>query len=76
MRGLAFSDVGSRSKEQVVFAGYGITVPESQDFGYDSYFGLDVEDKIVLVLRYFARRCVRGREERPQRATPGFATRR
>ena len=36
-----------------MFAGYGITVPESQDFGYDSYFGLDVEDKIVLVLRYF-----------------------
>ena len=37
----------------VVFAGYGLVVPESQDFGYDSYATLDVEDKIVLVLRYF-----------------------
>ena len=37
----------------VVFAGYGIVVPESQNFGYDSYAGLDVKDKIVLVLRYF-----------------------
>ena len=52
VRGLSFSDVGEVDGP-VVFAGYGITVPESQDFGYDSYFGLDVEDKIVLVLRYF-----------------------
>ena len=37
----------------VVFAGYGIVVPESQDFGYDSYATLDVKDKIVVVLRYF-----------------------
>ena len=37
----------------VVFAGYGIVVPEGQDFGYDSYATLDVKDKIVLVLRYF-----------------------
>ena len=28
-------------------------MPDSQDFGYDSYAGLDVKDKIVLVLRYF-----------------------
>lgn len=27
-------------------------MPESQDFGYDSYFSLDMTDKIVLVLRY------------------------
>ncbi len=52
LRGLAFSEVGEASGS-IVFAGYGITVPESQDFGYDSYFGLEVEDKIVLVLRYF-----------------------
>src|SRR5207249_3742525 len=37
----------------VVFAGYGIVVPDGQDFGYDSYTTLDVKDKIVLVLRYF-----------------------
>jgi hypothetical protein len=50
--GLSFSDVGMVSGE-VVFAGYGITVPAGADFAYDSYVGLDVSDKIVLVLRYF-----------------------
>jgi hypothetical protein len=34
---------------EVVFAGYGITAPES---GYDDYAGLDVKGKIVLVLRH------------------------
>src|SRR3990172_13420595 len=52
VRGLSFSDNGEVSGA-LVFAGYGITVPENQGFGYDSYFGLDVKDKIVLVLRYF-----------------------
>ena len=28
-------------------------MPDGQGFGYDSYAGLDVKDKIVLVLRYF-----------------------
>lgn len=52
MRGLPFSETGDVSGP-IVFAGYGITVPESQDFGYDSYATLDVTDKLVLVLRYF-----------------------
>jgi hypothetical protein len=52
VRALSFSDNGEASGP-VVFAGYGIVVPEGQDFGYDSYAGLDVKDKIVLVLRYF-----------------------
>jgi hypothetical protein len=51
-RALSFSDNGDVSGP-VVFAGYGLVVPDSQDFGYDSYAGLDVKDKIVLVLRYF-----------------------
>ncbi|HUK33381.1 MAG TPA: M20/M25/M40 family metallo-hydrolase [Vicinamibacterales bacterium] len=51
-RGLSFSDSGEVTAP-VVFAGYGIVVPDSQDFGYDSYAGLDVKDKIVVVLRYF-----------------------
>jgi len=52
VRALPFSDDGEVTGD-VVFAGYGIVVPESQSFGYDSYAGLDVKDKIVLVLRYF-----------------------
>ena len=46
---LNFSSSGHVSG-QVVFAGYGITAPE---YNYDDYAGLDVKDKIVLVLRYF-----------------------
>ena len=53
VRALAFSDDATATGE-VVFAGYGIVVPESANFGYDSYAGLDVKDKVVLVLRYFA----------------------
>jgi Zn-dependent M28 family amino/carboxypeptidase len=49
---LSFSDDAEVSGP-VVFAGYGIVVPETQNFGYDSYATLDVKDKIVLVLRYF-----------------------
>jgi Zn-dependent M28 family amino/carboxypeptidase len=52
VQALSFSD-NTDVTGQVVFAGYGLVVPEGQDFGYDSYAGLDIKDKIVLVLRYF-----------------------
>ena len=51
IQALGFSDaVGAEGP--VVFAGYGIRIPDSQDFGYDSYATLDVKDKIAVVLRY------------------------
>lgn len=43
-----FSDEGSLSKE-VVFAGYGISAPE---LGYDDYAGIEVRDRIVLVMTH------------------------
>jgi hypothetical protein len=49
---LSFSDDATVSAP-AVFAGYGIVVPESQNFGYDSYATLDVKDKAVVVFRYF-----------------------
>jgi hypothetical protein len=49
---LSFSDDGEVGGP-VVFAGYGIVVPETQNLGYNSYATLDVTDKIVVVLRYF-----------------------
>ncbi len=52
VQALSFSDSGTVEGE-VVFAGYGMVVPETQGFAYDSYAGLDVDGKIVLVLRYF-----------------------
>ncbi len=51
-RPLAFSDDGSVEGE-VVFAGYGLSVPEdAKGTRYNSYEGLDVKDKIVLLFRY------------------------
>jgi Tol biopolymer transport system component len=51
-RPLAFSDNGEAEGE-VVFAGYGLSVPEGTgQQRYNSYEGLDVKDKIVLILRY------------------------
>ncbi|MEW6322301.1 MAG: M20/M25/M40 family metallo-hydrolase [Acidobacteriota bacterium] len=52
VQALSFSDDAEVSGD-VVFAGYGLVVPDSQNFGYDSYATLDVKDKVVLVLRYF-----------------------
>ena len=52
VQALSFSD-NAQVTAPLVFAGYGLVVPDSQDFGYDSYAGLDVKDKAVLVLRYF-----------------------
>jgi hypothetical protein len=52
VRALSFSDNGD-VEGPVVFAGYGIVVPDSQGLAYDSYATLDVKDKIVIVLRYF-----------------------
>ena len=52
VQALSFSD-SAEASGPVVFAGYGLVVPDSQDFGYDSYVGLDVKDKVVVVLRYF-----------------------
>jgi hypothetical protein len=52
VRALAFSDSGD-AEGSVVFAGYGIVVPDGQGFAYDSYATLDVKNKIVVVLRYF-----------------------
>lgn len=51
-RALSFSDNGTVTGP-AVFAGYGIVVPPAQGFAYDSYAGLDVKDRIVVVLRYF-----------------------
>ncbi|MBI3875301.1 MAG: M20/M25/M40 family metallo-hydrolase [Verrucomicrobia bacterium] len=50
-RPLAFS-ASAEVQGDVVFAGYGLNVPGKPGEGYDSYAGLDVSNKVVLVLRY------------------------
>lgn len=57
-RPLAFSSIGEIEAAGVVFAGYGMEVPEGQGEDgkkyelYSSYFHLDVKDKWVLMFRY------------------------
>jgi aminopeptidase YwaD len=47
---LPFNFSGSgRISGELVFAGYGIT---AREYNYDDYTGIDVKDKIVLVLRH------------------------
>ncbi|PZR75452.1 MAG: peptidase M28 [Chthoniobacterales bacterium] len=50
-RPLPFSQAGEASGE-VVFAGYGLVAPGDAGVRYDSYAGLNVKDKVVLILRY------------------------
>ena len=52
IRALSFSATGT-AEGPFVFAGYGLSVPDTDDFSYDSYAALDVTDKIVVVFRYF-----------------------
>ena len=52
VQALSFSETGSVTGP-LVFAGYGLSVPDTDGFSYDSYATLDVADKVVLVLRYF-----------------------
>ena len=52
VQALSFSDARQVSGD-LVFAGYGMKLPDDSEFPYDSYSTLDVKDKIVVVLRYF-----------------------
>lgn len=55
---LTFSSTGTIAPAPVVFAGYGMEVPEGMDANgqrteaYSSYFHLDVKDKWVMLFRY------------------------
>jgi hypothetical protein len=59
-RPISFSSNGSASGP-VVFAGYGISASE---FQYDDYTGIDVKNKIVLVLRYEPASFTKGEKEK------------
>jgi hypothetical protein len=49
---LALGDSGRFAGKEIVFAGYGITAKdESLKLDYDDYAGIDVKDKVVLILR-------------------------
>jgi hypothetical protein len=52
-RPLSFSDNQSFTTSELVFAGYGITAPALGNLrAYDSYHGLNVKNKWVVVFRY------------------------
>lgn len=49
---LAIGDSGKFAGKGVIFAGYGITAKDqSLKLDYDDYAGIDVKDKVVLILR-------------------------
>src|SRR5258705_653718 len=50
-RPLSFS-ANSEVEGEVVFVGYGLSVPGKAGEGYDSYSGVSVSNKVVLALRY------------------------
>jgi Tol biopolymer transport system component len=50
-RPLAFT-ANAEAEGEVVFVGYGLSVPGKAGEGYDSYAGVNVSNKIALVLRY------------------------
>ena len=50
-RPLSFSENGTADGE-IVFAGYGLVVPEGNGASYNSYESVDVKGKIALILRY------------------------
>ncbi len=67
-RPLAFSESIKLPKATLVFAGYGIVAPAGNKLeAYDSYAGLDVKGKWVLVLRYLPEGVS---NERRQHLTP------
>ena len=57
VQALSFSTTGTVTGP-LVFAGYGLSVPETDGFSYDSYATLDVTEKVVLALRYFPEETV------------------
>lgn len=50
-RPLSFT-ANAEAEGEVVFVGYGLSVPGKEGEGYDSYAGVNVSNKIALVLRY------------------------
>jgi hypothetical protein len=50
-RPLSFT-ANSETEREVVFVGYGLSVPGKPGEGYDSYSGVSVSNKVVLALRY------------------------
>jgi Tol biopolymer transport system component len=50
-RPLSFS-ANALIEGEVVFAGYGLSMPGKSGEGYDSYAGINVSNKLALVLRY------------------------
>ncbi len=69
IQAFAFSEDGSIEATPVVFAGYGITPPETADYPYDSYATLDVEGKIVVVLDGYPQEA----DEEGRRILSGFS---
>lgn len=68
-RPISFSKTGTIPPADIVFAGYGMEIPNKDGDGedYTSYFHLDVKGKWVMVLRYFPEDAPKELREEMQR---------
>ncbi|WP_235963178.1 M20/M25/M40 family metallo-hydrolase [Tautonia rosea] len=48
---LSIGGAGAFESLPIAFVGYGITTPDGAEFSYDDYAGIDVEGKVVILLR-------------------------
>lgn len=67
-RPVSFSKLGSLADSGIVFAGYGLEIPDGKGGeSYTSYFHLDVKGKWVMVLRYVPEDVPKERRQEMQR---------
>jgi Tol biopolymer transport system component len=67
-RPVSFSKLGALEDSGIVFAGYGLEIPDGKGGeSYTSYFHLDVKGKWVMVLRYVPENVPKERRQEMQR---------
>ena len=67
-RPVSFSKVGKLDDTGIVFAGYGLEIPDGKGGeSYTNYFHLDVKGKWVMVLRYIPEDMPKEQREEMQR---------
>ena len=67
-RPVSFSKTGEVKATEIVFAGYGLEIPDGEGGeSYSSYFHLDVKGKWVMVFRYFPEDVPKEMREKMQR---------
>lgn len=67
---LSIGGAGTFESLPIAFVGYGITTPDDAEFTYDDYAGIDVDGKVVILLRRAPKYDVPGSPFAPDGARP------